>query len=69
MARPTDHSYRTARLSAIERHNDVLRTHIGHPISHGNGMYLLCQCGHFKGTFLGWEEHCQAKVIDTPVHT
>lgn len=59
--------YRSAVTKAIGRHNDVLRLHVGHPISYGSGIYLLCQCGTYKGTFAGFEEHCQRSVVDASV--
>jgi hypothetical protein len=61
-----DYAYKPARETAAKRHNVILRQHVLSPISHGYGLYLLCQCG-AKGTWLQLEKHCQAVVLDVPV--
>jgi hypothetical protein len=64
---PDEPGFEATRLTAIGRHNAVLREHAGSPISYGNGIYLLCLCGQFKGTFAGFEDHCREVVVDAAV--
>ena len=62
---PTE--FDTEREKAAKRHNVKLRRHRGFPISYGMGLYMLCECGQFKGTFYGYEHHCQEVCLDIPV--
>lgn len=64
---PDEPGYEVSRVAAMTRHNVTLAAHNAFPMSNGVDLYVLCQCQLFKGTWQAHFEHCQSKVIDTPV--